>query len=556
MECLSLLSLLMQRPICIINDVDTNVVENTNDLCVMITTDVSKIRQNTVVLLSCMTAPPASEHHHILFHRKTHEGLQTIVFLPLELQQHLHMPTIRQHFLRMMCNLHTPFSRILRGNTSELDGQKGDIVPYLTMKISTSTTYVQPSTANTKLYSGFVLCNGLPSLHPEFIVSASALDATKDYTYTYELLGLFVYTKRPINLIMSCLEQLQSLQTVVLCNHVSSPNTSLLRSLQSLMIPYTLVQSSSYVPRSKTLVIKDDICISNVQTLLQYLRKCPSFSTFDMLWLSQPNGSVTYHQACNELFSVIKPTSTEIGANITLLSRANADFPTILVPYMYVDVLSSKTTSAFSATSTPRSKYFIPSLGSTKLEEQMTNYSAVARSFDVYTDHQRHNHIQLSSIFENTPYTVQKAFQNTFEACMTPQPYPFMFTSEVQQQAFNYLSSLRGDAQHTRIIGVIREDASESEKRAQEIVLSSMTGTVVYDTDTNVTKGILLAIFANTDTLICSSSTFSFWAAMMNSSANHIPSTMPEKYIQLLSSSSSSSSSSVFEVSDSSSTST
>ena len=460
-----------------------------------------------------------------------------------------------EKILQQIFNCHSPYARILScisciPSTTHVDQTIDKKIIY---QPSTTTLFVDIDTnANAKLYAGLILDThkNLKGYNPEFIVDASNDLSLKEdgyaFIYTFDLSSndskkIKVMSKRPLSQILMNYNQLTQIQNIQLvCRDINFPNAEIIAQLDQNLFPYTCVKE--YNSCKNIITMYDDVKIENLPLFLNTIRKLPLFSSFTKV-IFNSIANILFDEVINDIFVTINPEEDSTKSRCFLETQSQMDEMIIvsLIPSCGVSKLPNATIDQHQ-----KPKYFIEKFGNDDLAEQMTQFSCVVKAFHPLVDASKDKwkDCKIKDVFQNIDYDCSNDVENNFTLAYYPSPHPYIFSSFLRYQAINYLSfftsrgiKVVGVHQKRKRLGVTPtqkcnlkyyKDAIESIKQHFEsseihfllfndfLNLKEICGsyTLVKETD-----GLSLAILSLCDSLILSTSSFSWWAGTLNKKA-------------------------------------
>lgn len=372
-------------------------------------------------------------------------------------------------------------------------------------------------------------------------------NAVVEAPYVYCWPSFTLNCKRPLSSIITSLNQLKHLETIVLCKDLARPQLELVETLQNLCVDFKMVQQDQkvYVQQHRpTLYLHESIVIHNFSMFLSLLRKCPAFNTFSSMLLHAPPASSTHtfdFNMINDSFVYLKDYTLDVSSLKAVLHTS--DDGNVVAPLVY----PMSTSQPISGSMDPYlTDYYIDTLGDKDFAEQMTEYASAIKSFhvvaNVYKD--AWSLIKLKQYFQNVVYNVTQPFStgNNFVLAAQPVKHPFVFHSKVYNEAIKLISKLQ--AQNYSVVGVhyrrVKLGASVTypcsdeyyKKAIQEAVKSfprvcfllgggsnpvqEKVGDDHLVVSNHEDEAVAMCAFTLCDGFIMSTSSFAWWSAVLN----------------------------------------
>ena len=466
-----------------------------------------------------------------------------------KLQHYHHLKWLRpNNILHELVNCHSPFGRVLINyhlQTLHLSCDQAVV-----NKVDTLIDGINYESKHSNLYAGLILFEDeydVTKYQPDFIAvfNHQELNQEPNFSYYYKWDGCVIWSKRSLSTIVTSLQQLSKIELQVHTLDVVHADTSIIDLFHTYSIPCTLTLQN--VPPENTLVINEGSIINNnFNTFIQYLRKLPSLQTFGIAMFDHHH--LLINDSINDTYGTVKALGLEevMSTASSYLYSSSTLSTCVITPYLPVVKGSKLQLPSHSSTI-----YYTPSLGDADLADQMTEYACIANDFEVGVDPAKvHTKmIQLQSTFQNIRLKeIAQPISMSFDLAIQPQKSSFVFKSSILLQAQQYLSKFNqtcpfivGVHQKCRkykrsftlsssleyyehaikhIVSINNQPTfllANSSKSEVELIPLLQSLQLKYELipDT-IPIPVQLAILTLTDGLILSTSTFAFWAGVMN----------------------------------------
>ena len=470
-----------------------------------------------------------------------------------------HLKWLRpKSILDELCKCHSPFSRVLinyNSYTANLCCDKA--------LVSLSDTLIDDINYESKhsnLYAGLILYESsydVSKYQPDFIAEFNVENAI-NYPYQYTWDHVTISCKRTLSSVLTSLQQLHHLQVDIETEDMFNTNTNLINKLHSLGIPCHLREKKW--PSNHRIVLNHNASIPNINTFLQYLRKLPPLSSFGLLVLDKHDHYAS--QGMNDTFALVKEDAVDdvIGKTNAYLYSSHRSF-VVISPYIPAVDTSSILLQPKVQT---RKVYYTPTIGDADLADQMTEYASISGEFEVGVDVKKLSMLQLQNTFQNIRFKeMTKPTQSSFQLSVQPQKSTFIFHSSIVLQAQRYLSKLYQSSCvvlgihqkckrvkrsfscscslqyyedglkrllnnfQDKSVAVVLCNASRAEDNLLPMIQSF--NVQVHTMPEWIDLATQMAVLSVVDGLILSTSSFAFWAGVMNSNSSNIVS--PTKWV-------------------------
>lgn len=366
--------------------------------------------------------------------------------------------------------------------------------------------------------------------------------AASTAAYTYKWPNFTLQCKRPLSSILTSLECLKKVDTRVICKDLARPKTDLVRLLEDMHVGFEMHQDSEemYVQRSRpTLYLSEDTIVHNVSMFLSLLRKCPPFNTFSRMLLQAPKEKHTFkYNMLNDSFVFVDGDLSRCSAEL----RVNDDDTFVLAPLVF----PASRDAGHQSVEPYLTDYYIDTLGDNDLAEQMTEYASTIKAFHIKVNLYKESwgQIKLKKYFQNIVYSEAVPSDNVFSLSYQPAKHDFIFHSSIRHEALKVISRLH--ARHLAVVGVhfrrerlgpsVTHPCSDAyyEAAVKAVVevfpnacflLSGdqvdkhskriFGGDAVLETN-HEDEAVALCALSMCDGLILSTSSFAWWAAVLN----------------------------------------
>lgn len=468
--------------------------------------------------------------------------------------------------------LHSPYARIISNKAEHnVDCSSSSTTLSCHQRFINLAT-CDASSASARTFAGAIFIDEAQSIPSsmalEFITYVNCeptASTTSNYSYRYGFSNMNIFSKRPLSSIVSSYRQLVNLPLIVPCKDLQSPQQGIIKQLQDMQLAFELVTATHFMPTSFALILYDNIQLHNSTLLINYLRKLPSIDTFRQLLLhndlvseANPYGLTPLYDdiSSNEAFAVCHQDHYLQLNEAAKAYVYTANHTATLIPFVCPCYQDMTVTSQ----DLPKESYYIDVLGDDDLAEQMTQYASVVKGFCVAVNYHKDawKQIRLKQAFQNIVYQPSMcSSKQSFTIAHYPTPYAYIFHSSIYLRACNYLSTMQfhrykcvavhqkrnkysmsltntcSKDYYKKAIKMMKDnlhptpicflicnsDAEpttiEKQDDLQSLLTSKDTMKVVREDDVTT-----LAIMTLCDGLILSTSSYAWWAAVLNEKAS------------------------------------